>query len=86
MKQFVVYTALRLGLLAVSFLAIWGVWGLFASKVNALVVVVLAFLVSGVASYFLLNRQRESFARVVEARAARATAAFEELRAKEDEE
>ena len=39
----------------------------------------------GVASLFLLNRQREAFAQRVERRAARATARYEEARAKEDE-
>ena len=40
--------------------------------------VVLAFLVSGVASYFLLNAHRERFARKVSERAERATAAFDQ--------
>ena len=35
-------------------------------------------------SYFLLNSQREAFARRVEVRAERATKAFDERRAKED--
>ena len=47
---------------------------------------VIAFALSGVASYFLLNRQRDAFARKVEERAARASAAFEERRAREDKE
>jgi Protein of unknown function (DUF4229) len=46
--------------------------------------VVIAFVVSGVGSYFLLERQRAAFAARVEARAERATAVFEERRAKED--
>ena len=41
-------------------------------------------MVSGIGSYFLLNRQREAFAQRVEVRAERATKAFEQLRAKED--
>ena len=44
----------------------------------------LAFLVSGVASYFLLNAHRERFAQKVSARAERATAAFDQRRAAED--
>jgi hypothetical protein len=85
MKQFAIYTGLRLVLLALAFLLVWGVWGLFASEVNALAVLIIAFVLSGLASYFLLNRQRDSFARIVEARAARAAAAFEQLKSKEDE-
>ena len=46
--------------------------------------VVIAFVLSGVASYFLLNRPRAAFAARVEERAARATAAFDERRARED--
>jgi len=37
-----------------------------------------------VASYYLLNRQRDALARRVEQRAARASAAFEERKARED--
>ena len=46
--------------------------------------VVIAFIVSGVGSYFLLNRPREALAQRVELRAERATKAFEERKAKED--
>ena len=46
--------------------------------------VVIAFVMSGVASYFLLNRQREAFARRVDERARRVATRFEEMRAKED--
>jgi hypothetical protein len=46
---------------------------------------VVAFLVSGVASYFLLDRFREQFARKVQARAERAAARFEEMKAREDQ-
>ena len=41
-------------------------------------------MVSGVASYFLLNAHRERFARKVSERAERATAAFDQRRAAED--
>jgi hypothetical protein len=46
---------------------------------------VLAALVSGVASYFLLRHQRERFAARVDARARAASQRFEQARAKEDE-
>ena len=61
-----------------------GVWLLVADRANIFAAVVIGFVVSGVGSYFLLNRQREALARRVEVRAERATKAFEELRAKED--
>ncbi len=86
MKEFVVYTLLRLGLFVISLLTVILVWILVTgeSQVPALWPVVLAFALSGVLSYFLLNRQREAFARKVEERAARATSAFEERKARED--
>jgi multisubunit Na+/H+ antiporter MnhE subunit len=83
-KEFVVYTGLRLLLFAATFAIVVGVWLLVAERANILVTVVIAFAVSGVGSYFLLDRQREALARRVEARAERATKAFEEMRAKED--
>ena len=52
-------------------------WSLVAGEVPLLWVVVIAFAISGVASYFLLNRQREAFARRVDERARRATERFE---------
>jgi hypothetical protein len=45
---------------------------------------VIAFALSGVASYFVLDRSREALARRVQARADRASAALEARRAKED--
>jgi DNA-binding LacI/PurR family transcriptional regulator len=45
---------------------------------------VIALVVSGVVSYFLLNRPRDAFARRVDERARRAAAAFEAQRARED--
>jgi hypothetical protein len=83
-KEFVVYTGLRLLMFAATFGIIVGVWLLVGDSVNIFVAVVLAFVVSGVGSYFLLNRPREALAQRVEVRAERATKAFEELKAKED--
>ena len=84
MKEFVVYTGLRLLLLAATFGIVVGVWLLVADSANILVAVVIAFVVSGLGSYFLLDRPREALARRVETRAEKATKAFEERRAKED--
>ncbi len=79
-----VYTALRILLFLASLASCSGSGLLVADSVPLLWVVVIAFVLSGVASYFLLNRPRTAFAARVEERAARASAAFEELRARED--
>ena len=84
MKEFVVYTALRIGLFLTSLLVVIGVWLLIADEVPVLWAVVIAFVLSGVASYFLLNRQREAFARRVERRAERMQERFEQMKSKED--
>jgi uncharacterized membrane protein YedE/YeeE len=86
-KEFIVYTALRLGLFVAALAIISGVWFRVSdqmSGVEGLLVLGLAFVVSGVASYFLLNRQREAFARRVERRAERMQTRFEEMKSKED--
>lgn len=86
MKEFLVYTALRLLLLVGALAVVMGIWGLFNDgQVNLLLAVALAFLLSGIASYFLLNGPREAFAQRVQDRAARASAAFEERKAREDQ-
>ena len=84
MKEFAVYTGLRLLMFAATFGVVVGVWLLVSDKANIFVAVVIAFVVSGVGSYFLLNRPREALAQRVEVRAERATKAFEERKAKED--
>ncbi len=85
MKEFVVYTALRIVLFLASFGIVIGLMALvLGGRYNLFWAVVLAFLISGIASYFVLDRQREAFARRVEERAARAAAAFEERKARED--
>jgi protein-S-isoprenylcysteine O-methyltransferase Ste14 len=85
-KEFVVYTVLRIVLFLASFGVVVGVMALvLGGRYHLFWAVVLAFLISGVGSYFLLDRQREAFARRVEDRAARAAAAFEERKAREDQ-
>jgi hypothetical protein len=83
-KEFLVYTLLRLLLFCGTFGIVVGIWLLVAGSANIFAAVVIAFVGSGIGSYFLLNPQREALARHVEARAARATKAFDERRAKED--
>lgn len=86
MKEFVVYTVLRLVLFMASFGVVVGLMALaFDGRYNLFWAIILAFLISGVASFFILDRQREAFARRVEARASRASAAFEERKAREDQ-
>lgn len=84
MKEFAVYTALRLLLFAASFAVVAGIWLAVADSLPVMWVLVIALVVSGVASYFVLNRQRESFARRVDERARKASAALESLKARED--
>ncbi|WP_182525600.1 DUF4229 domain-containing protein [Nocardioides dongkuii] len=84
MKEFWIYTLLRLALFAGAFAIVFSAWLLIAGEANILICVIVAFLVSGVGSYFLLERPRRAFAVRVEERAARASARFEEKRARED--
>ena len=84
MKAFWVYTALRLLLFAATAVVVFGIWLAIAGSAPIMWVLVIAFLVSGVASYFVLDPQRTAFARQVDERAHRAAEKFEEMRAKED--
>ena len=84
MKEFWVYTLLRLGLFIGTFAIVFGIWFAITRDVPVLWVVVIAFVVSGVGSYYILERPREKFAAKVEGRAAKATQKFEEQRSKED--
>jgi len=83
-KAFWVYTALRLLLFAATAVVVFGIWLAIAGSAPIMWVLVIAFLVSGVASYFVLDPQRTAFARQVDERAHRAAEKFEEMRAKED--
>ena len=86
MKEFVVYTVMRILLFMASFGIVVGVMALLLDgRYNLFWAVILAFLISGIGSYFILDRQREAFARRVETRAAKASAAFEERKAREDQ-
>lgn len=84
MKEFWIYTGLRVVLFAASLGIVVGVWFLFAESVPIWWAVVIAFLMSGIGSYFLLNAPREALARRVETRAERMSSKFEQMRAKED--
>ena len=81
MKEFVVYTLMRLVLLVATFAIVAGIWALVADGFPWFPVLVIALAISGIASYFLLNGQRVAFASKVEKRA---EAAVEKMRSKED--
>lgn len=85
MKEWAVYTGLRLVVLAATFAIVAGIWAAAAGSFPWLPCIVIAFVVSGVASWFVLDRQRGAFAARVEHRAAKAAEAFEARRAKEDQ-
>lgn len=83
MKEFWIYTGLRLLSLVATFGIVAGIWSLVAGEVDIFFAVILAFVISGVLSFFVLDPQRRAFAEKVEARAAKAV---EAARAKEDAE
>jgi len=83
-KEFWVYTGLRVVLFVAALAVVFSAWLLIAGEANILASVVIAFLVSGIGSYFLLERQRQALAQHVEARASRATTKFDEMKTKED--
>ncbi len=85
MKDFVVYTLLRLGLFLLTWAAVTGAWLLVAGEAALGLTFLIAFVLSGVGSYFVLSGPRDRLAQHVETRAERATAKVEEMRAKEDE-
>ena len=84
MKEFWIYTGLRVLLFVATLAVVFGVWLLLSDEVPVLWAVVVAFAISGLASYFLLERSRQAFAQKVEGRAGRVSAAFEAQRSKED--
>lgn len=84
MKEFWIYTLMRVALFVGAFCLTFGIWVVVADEVNVTIAVIIAFVVSGVGSYFLLERQRRAFAVKVEGRAGRISEKFNEQRAKED--
>lgn len=84
MKEFWTYTLLRVALFLASAAIVYAIWSLADDTVPVLWVVMIAFVVSGFGSYFVLAPQREAFALRVEERAQRASQKVEEMRARED--
>ncbi len=83
-KEFWVYTLARIALLLVTWAALTGAWVLAFGKVAPGLTLLIAFVVTGIASYFVLRGPREALARRVEQRASRAVDRFEGMRSKED--
>jgi hypothetical protein len=85
-KEFAVYTVARIGLFIASYAVIAGVYMLLTGTDHVPLVwpLLLAALLSAVASYYLLKGPRTRFALRVEERAANMSRRFEEARAKED--
>lgn len=85
-KEFWIYTGLRLLLFAASVAVVGGIWLAVADSANVMWVLVISLVLSGVASYVVLGRPRDALAHHVDERARRASEKFEELKAKEDAE
>ncbi len=84
MKEFWVYTLARLALFAVTWVALTGLAALLFGGPYPVITLLLAFILSGIGSYFVLSGPRDALARKVEDRASRATAKYEEMRSRED--
>lgn len=83
-KEFWVYTGLRLLLFAAAVAVVGGLWLAFDESANVMWVLIASLVLSGLASYFLLGKQRAALAHHVDDRARRASEKFEELKARED--
>lgn len=81
MRDFAVYTGLRLALFVVAFGLFWL---LFHQKLSIFPILLLALVTSAIASVFVLRSARERFAGTIDARARRMTERFEESRRAED--
>lgn len=82
-----IYTLARLGLFAASYALVVGVYLLVTGgqKVPVIWPFLVAVVISALASVYLLRKQRQRFAAVVQRRAEAASRRFEAARAKEDE-
>lgn len=84
MKEFWIYTGLRILLFAASVALVAGIWLTVSSSANLMWILIVSLVLSGLASYFLLGRQRSALAHHVDDRARRASAKLDEMKAKED--
>ena len=84
MKDFAIYTLMRIAVFVATFAIIFGIWALVDDQgVPWFPVLVISAVVSMIISVPLLNKQRTAFAQRVEGRA---NAALERARAREDAE
>lgn len=85
-REFWIYTLLRLLLFVAVFAIVLGIWiAAFGKDSSLFAPLLISVIVSGVISAFALNRQRSALAARVEHRARAASEKFEERRATEDE-
>jgi hypothetical protein len=86
MKAFLTYTAARIAVFAVTFGIVWGIASIFFESGNtfSLLVLLVALILSSVASIFLLADLRNKLALNVQQRAERMTERLEESRRAED--
>jgi len=85
-KEFAIYTGLRLGMFVLCYAALGLLYLEVFGRTGVLVwPFLVAVAVSSLLSLKFLAPQRARFAAVVQARAERATARFEEIRSKEDQ-
>lgn len=87
MKEFAVYTLARLGLFVASYAVVAGIYLLVTGDTTLPLLwpFLVAVVISGVASAFVLKGLRRRFAAVVERRASAVSARYEAARSKEDE-
>jgi peptidoglycan/LPS O-acetylase OafA/YrhL len=83
-KEFWIYTGLRIALFLAFAAVVWGVYAILADTINLLVVVLVAAVLSSLLSWKLLATPRKRFAASVEARAHRIASKFDEAKARED--
>ncbi len=83
-REFAVYTALRMLLFFVTYAVIGGIGVLVWGEGTLLISFLLAVVVSAVLSVKLLKRHRDAFALKVQRRAEAASAKMEERRSRED--
>jgi hypothetical protein len=84
-KEFWIYTGLRLLLFAASVAVVGGIWLAVSDSANVMWILIIALVVSGAASYVVLGRQRTALAHHVDERASRMSARIDEMKAKEDQ-
>ena len=85
MKEFLVYTAARLALFLATYGLVVGLYALVVgTPVPVLMTLLVAAIISGVVSVYLLRGMRERFTAKVQGRASRMSQRFEEMKAKED--